>query len=134
MKARDNKATVKSFYAAGDAGELDRALELLADDVTWTNIGSTDFSGTFSGKEALISELLEPVFSRLKGGIRSRVDNVVAEGDFVVVQSRGTAETVDGRPYDNTYCHVFRFEEGKIAEVTEYFDTALAQRVLGTHE
>lgn len=136
MKTRekDNKATVKAFYAAGDSGELDRALGLLADNVTWTNIGSTDFSGTFSGKEALIAELLEPVFSRLKGGIESRVSNVVAEGDFVVVQSAGTAETVDGRPYNNTYCHVFRFEDGKIAEVTEYFDTALTQRVLGTHE
>lgn len=134
MKTQENKATVKAFYAAGDRGELDTALELLADDVTWTNIGSTEFSGTFSGKEALLSELLGPVFSRLKGGIRSRVDNVIAEGDFVVVQSTGTAETVDGRPYNNTYCHVFRFEGGKIAEVTEYFDTALTQRVLGTHE
>lgn len=134
MKTRDNKAMVETFYAAGDRGEIDTALELLADDVTWTNIGSTDFSGTFSGKEALLSELLGPVFSRLKGGIQSRVTNLVAEGDFVVVQSTGSAETVDGRPYNNTYCHVFRFEDGKIAEVTEYFDTALTQRILGTHE
>lgn len=132
MSALENRAAVEAFYAAGDVGDLETALGLLADDVTWTNIGSTDFSGTYSGKESLVSNLLGPVFSRLNGGIESTVDNIIAEGDFVAVQLRGTAETVEGRPYNNTYCHVFRFEGGKIAEVTEYFDTALAQEVLGS--
>jgi uncharacterized protein len=48
-----------------------------------------------------------------------------------VVESRGAAETKDGQPYNNSYCHVFRFRGAKIAEVTEYFDTALTNAVLG---
>ena len=67
----------------------------------------------------------------LKSGIRSTVENMVAERDFVVVQSRGYTETVDGRQYNNTYCHVFTIRNGKIAEVTEYMDTELASAVLG---
>jgi ketosteroid isomerase-like protein len=102
----------------------------LADDVTWTNIGSTKYSGSFHGKADLVARLLQPVFGQLQNGITSAVDNVVAEGDWVVVQSRGTAETKDGRPYNNSYCHVFRIGHGKIVQVTEYLDTELASAVL----
>jgi ketosteroid isomerase-like protein len=83
------------------------------------------------GKEALLKDLLGPVFGKLKSGITSTLQNIVAEHDFVVVQSQGHAETLDGQKYNNTYCHVFRIKEGKISEVTEYMDTELATSVLG---
>lgn len=131
MGLTENKQIIETFYAAGNRGELETCAALLADDVTWTNIGSTKFSGSYAGKEALLADLLGPVFSQLKKGIFSSVENVVAEGDFVVVQSRGKADTKDGRPYNNTYCHVFKIRNGKISEVTEYFDTALTSAVFG---
>jgi uncharacterized protein len=131
MGLAENKQIIQSFYEAGNLGDMDRCLALLADDVKWTNIGSTRYSGAYVGKEQLISGLLVPVFGSLKAGIVSTIDTMVAEGEFVVVQSRGEAETKDGRSYNNTYCHVFRLQDGAIAEVTEYFDTALANAVLG---
>lgn len=130
MNLDANKRIVRAFYEAGNRGDLDGCLALLADDVRWTNIGSTKYSGTYVGKDALVEDLLGPVFGQLKAGIRSTVENVVAEGDSVVVQSRGRAETTDGRPYENTYCHVFTVRDGKIREVTEYFDTQLTSSVL----
>jgi ketosteroid isomerase-like protein len=132
VSIEDNKNLVRSFYRAGDAGDLETAMAFLSDEITWTNIGSTDFSGTFVGKEDLATKLLGPVFSRLKAGIKTTVDLMVAEGDYVVVLDRGIAETIDGKPYNNRYCHVFRIENGEIVEVTEFFDTALTQRVLGS--
>jgi ketosteroid isomerase-like protein len=132
MATAENKAIVHTFFAAGNEGDLTRALALLADDVTWTNIGTTRFSGTYEGKQAVVDDLLGSVFGRLQGGIRSTIDNVVAEGEFVVVQSRGRATTRNGDAYDNTYCHVFRIRNGRIVAVTEYLDTELATRVLGT--
>lgn len=131
MSVVTNKQVIEAFYAAGDRGDLESCLALLADEVVWTNIGSTKYSGTYVGKDALITDLLGPVFGQLKAGIRSTVDNVVAEGDYVVVQSRGTAETREAVGYNNTYCHVFRIRDGLIWEVTEYFDTQLAEAVLG---
>lgn len=130
MSTAENKQIIEAFYAASNRGDMDSCLALLADNVTWTNIGSTKYSGRFVGKDALIAHLLGPVFGQLKSGITSVVDNVVAEGDFVVVQSRGEAETTAGHPYNNTYCHVFKLRSGKICEMTEYFDTALANAVL----
>ena len=130
MTLTANKLIVQTFYDSANRGDMETCMSQLADDVTWTNIGSTKYSGSFHGKTDLVTRLLQPVFGQLQAGITSAVDNVVAEGDCVVVQSRGTAETKDGRPYNNTYCHVFRIRSGKIVEVTEYLDTELASAVL----
>jgi hypothetical protein len=59
---------------------------------------------------------------------------LIAEDDCVAVQLSGQAVTKDGQPYNNTYCHVFRIRDGKVREVTEYFDTELAATVLGAKE
>jgi len=132
MGISQNKQIVREFFEAGNRGDMERCIELLADDISWTDIGTTRFSGTYVGKEELSANLLGPLFGQLKAGIYSTIENIVAEGEVVVVQSRGKAETVDGIPYDNTYCHIIRVREGKISEVTEYFDTALTNAVFGT--
>jgi len=99
--------------------------------VTWTNIGSAKYSGIYVGKNDLVARLVKPVFGQLKAGIAATVHNMIAEADFVVVQLSGQSETKAGRPYNNTYCHVFRIRDGKIGEVTKYFDTELATAVFG---
>ena len=126
----ENKEIVRAFYEAGNRGNLDAAMALLADDVRWTNIGSMKYSGIFVGKENLTSKLLGPVFGQMKAGITAIIDNVIAEGDFVVVQLRGMAETKTGTPYNNTYCHIFTVRDGKVRAITEYLDTELAAAVL----
>jgi ketosteroid isomerase-like protein len=130
MSIADNKQVVLDFFAAGERGDIEACLALLADDVSWTNIGTTDFSGTYAGKEAVVDDLIGPLFAQLRDGISSTIENLVAQGDVVVVQSSGKARTLDGVPYDNSYCQVMRIREGRICSVKEYFDTELAARVL----
>ena len=130
MSIADNKQVVLDFFAAGERGDIEACLALLADDVTWTNVGTTDFSGTYAGKQAVMQDLIGPLFAQLEDGISSTIENLVAEGDVVVVQSSGKARTLDGVPYDNTYCQVMRIREGRICSVKEYFDTELAARAL----
>lgn len=131
MGTEENKQIIKEFYEAGDRGDMDACFALLADDIIWTNIGSTKYSGKYVGKQALVEQLLGPLFGQLKAGISSSIENMIAEGDFVVAQTTGTAETKDGKPYNNSYCQVIRIREGKIAEVKEYFDTELTTSVFG---
>ena len=131
MEIAQNKQVVLDFYEAGARGDMDACFALLADDIVWTNIGSTKFSGTFNGKQMLLEQLRGPLFGQLKAGIRSEVEQLTAEGDSVVAQSSGIAETVDGKAYNNSYCQVIRIADGKIAEVKEYFDTALVDAVFG---
>ncbi len=131
MGIAENKQVVLDFYEAGARGDMDACFALLADDVTWTNIGSTKFSGTYSGKRAIVEDLLGPLFSQLMAGISSQIERLTAESDIVVAQTSGTAETLDGTPYNNTYCQVIRIRDGKIADVKEYMDTALIDSVFG---
>jgi len=131
MGITENKQVVQAFYDAGARGDMDACFALLAEDIIWINIGSTKFSGTYTGKQALIEQLLGPIFGQLKAGISSTIENMIAEADLVVAQTTGNAETQDGKPYNNTYCQVFRIRKGKIAEVKEYFDTELVSAVFG---
>mgnify|MGYP001552151426 CR=1 FL=1 len=131
MGIAENKQVVLDFYEAGARGDMDACFALLADDVTWTNIGSTKFSGTYIGKQALAENLLGPLFGELKAGISSQIEQLTAEGDIVVAQTSGNAETRDGTPYNNTYCQVIRIRDGRIAAVKEYMDTALIDSVFG---
>ena len=127
----ENKQVVLDFYEAGARGDMDSCFALLADDITWTNIGNTKFSGTYVGKQAIAEELLGPLFGQLKAGIASQIEQLTAEGDIVVAQTSGTAETIDGTPYNNSYCQVIRIRDGRIAAVKEYMDTALIDSVFG---
>ena len=59
-------------------------------------------------------------------------DNVIAEGDYVVVQSRAQGrKTKSGKDYNNTYCMVYRIVDGRVKEVTEYCDTELVTAAFG---
>lgn len=131
MGMAENKQVVLDFYEASARGDMEACFALLADDVTWSNIGTTRFSGTYDGKQAIMENLVGPLFGQLKAGIASRLEHMIAEGDTVVAQTAGQAETLDGTPYNNTYCQVFRIRDGKIAAVREYMDTALIDAVFG---
>ena len=130
MSTTKNKEIVGRFYDAGNSGDMDACFDLISDDIKWVNIGSTSLSGTFRGKEELMEKLLGPLFGRLKAGIFTRINQLIAEGEYVVAQTSGTAETLDGRPYNNTYCWIIRLRNGKFVEVTEFADTELITSAL----
>jgi uncharacterized protein len=49
----------------------------------------------------------------------------------VVIEHRGRNATPDGRPYDNKYCWVCRFADGRLRELREYMDTQLVTETFG---
>ena len=131
MPEETNKKVVKEFYEAGNRGDMETCFGLIADDIEWTNMGKTSLSGTYRGKTELMEKLMGPLFGQLKQGIHMQVHRMVAEGDYVVAQTSGTAETLDGQPYNNHYCWIIRIRDGKFSQVTEYLDTELAASVFG---
>ena len=86
---------------------------------------TTRFSGTYRGKTSLLNDLVGPLFSQFEDQYTNVADRFIADDDYVVVECRGKATTKSGRPYNNKYCFVFRIENGKIKDVTEYMDTQL---------
>jgi uncharacterized protein len=129
MGTAESKEVIRKF---GKAGSLEEMLGLMADDVRWTLIGNTKFSGTFNGKKELLDKLIHPITAQMESMGTGTTDNVIAEGDYVVVQTRGQGrKTKSGNSYNNTYCIVYRIADGKVKEVTEYCDTELITAAFG---
>jgi ketosteroid isomerase-like protein len=131
MGAAENKQLIQNMFAELSKGNANAFLANMADDVRFTLIGTTKYSGVFNGKQELISKLLAPLTAQLEGGISLTPDNFIAEGDYVAMQARGKANTKSGKSYNNTYCQVFRIVNGKVQEVTEYLDTELVTSAFG---
>lgn len=131
MSAAENKKFIQRVYAELSSGVTESFIENLADNIRWTVIGTTKFSGTIAGKPDVIDKLFNRVESQLGGPTIATIKNIVAEGDYVVVESSGEVTTKTGKPYNNIYCEIYRFSNGKIQEVTVYLDTALVEAVFG---
>ena len=58
MAAAENKQLLQRVFAELEAGEPGPFIAVLADDVRWTIAGSTEWSRTYDGKNAVLSELL----------------------------------------------------------------------------
>lgn len=134
MSALDNKMLIRSLFAELSAGNPQPLLDNMAEDVCYTISGSTKYSGALNGKHEVIEKLLAPLAQELAGAIAIIPENLIAENEYVVMQSHGKAKAKNGKSYDNTYCHVFRLIHGKIQQITEYLDTELATEVFGRNE
>ena len=131
MGAAENKQLIRDMFAELSKGNAQAFLGNMADNVRFTIIGTTKFSGTFNGKQEIVNKVLTPLTSQLEGGLTITVDNLIAEGDDVVMQGRGKSTTKAGKSYNNTYCQVFRIANGKVQEITEYLDTELVTAAFG---
>ena len=88
----------------------------------------------FEGLDAVNRDLFRPLFGGFATPYTARLVSLVAEGDVAVAEVKGDVMTKRGERYANDYCFIFRFRDGKIAEVVEYGDTALEENVLGSYE
>jgi uncharacterized protein len=129
--AARNKAAMQRVFAELAQGNGQPFIDLWADDFCWTIVGATKWSGTYRGKEAVLKDLMRPLFSRFATRYTNTASRFIAEDDYVVVECRGNVVTKSGQPYNNTYCYVCRMEEGRLKELTEYLDTDLVVRALG---
>jgi ketosteroid isomerase-like protein len=75
----------------------------------------------------------------LRGGSKSfqpgtttwNFHHMVAEDDLVAAHMEREAIGANGRPYDNEYHLLFRFQDGLIVEAWEVIDSARAFEILG---
>jgi uncharacterized protein len=131
MSTAENKELVLGFFDDIAKGNIQGALDRMAEDLRFTLIGTTKFSGVFKSRKEFVDRIMAPLGAQLEGPLTITTDNLIAEGDFVVVQSRGRSTTRKGVAYNNTYCQVFRIAGGRIREATEYLDTELVTKALG---
>jgi ketosteroid isomerase-like protein len=75
-----------------------------------------------------LDKLLKAITAELESMGTSIDDNIIAEGDFVVLQQHATGRTTKtGKPYNNRDCFVYKVING----ITEYLDTELVTSAFG---
>jgi len=132
MSAAENKRLMQEIFARVAVGDGSLFVEHLADDVVMRVSGQNSWSQTFTGKQSVLRDLFGVVRERTSGVRKTIPLRFVADDDVVVIEARGEMTSRTGVPYNNEYCLIYRLRDGKIVEITEYNDSALCERVLGT--
>ena len=131
MSAADNKKLVQQIYADSANRSGTTFADNLAEDAVWVVTGQYSWSHEFRGRDAIQNGLMGHFRSFFEGRPRTVAFNFIAEGDYVVAETKGDNVTKSGVRYDNDYCMVWRIENGKIKQIKEYCDSVLVERVLG---
>jgi len=130
LENEQNREIMAGVMDALSRGDTKPFAEAMADDFTWRLTGSTAWSGVYAGKDDVRGRLIKALFAQFSTTYTNTPRRILADGDHVVVECRGEVSTTKGKSYNNEYCWVVRMREGKMAELTEYFDTALVTDAL----
>jgi ketosteroid isomerase-like protein len=129
MSATDNKALMQEIFARAARGDRSLLQQHTAENFRIVVMGHSSWSQTVKAED--LPKYQAYVRARFGGSWRTVPKRFIADGDLVVVEARGDNHATSGERYDNQYCLIYRFEDGKIVEMREYMDTAFCERVLG---
>ena len=127
MSLDENKAVVRDYLERMARNDESMA-DLLAEDIVWWVPPSTDYGGTYHGKQALLDKVLIPMAEqRNENGFSEEILRIIGEGDVVVTESKGQKTTVQGHQYNNEYAFIYELSGGKICRWRCYLDTMLLE-------
>ncbi len=112
MGVSDNKAVVQQFMETRFS-DREAARRLMAEDATWFIPGDLPLSGFYRSRDEIFEKYLATHTNDFET-ITSRVEDMIAEGDRVVVEYSASGRTVKGRDYATTYYYVFTLRDGVI--------------------
>lgn len=115
-----NKEIVAKADAAFAKGNIEGFLSLCAEDVEWTMVGEKVVKGKEAIRQWLASMKSEPP--------KLTIGKVIAEEDFATAYGDMTMKDKDGKIIPFSYCDIYRFRDGKIAELRSFVVRTEAMR------
>jgi ketosteroid isomerase-like protein len=111
MRLNNKEILIKanSFVTAGDNEGF---LSFCTDDVTWNFVGDKILKGKQAVREYITAEYVEPP--------KFDIESLIAEGDFVTAVGKISLKDKDDNVVDYSYCDVWRFRDGKMAELKAF--------------
>jgi uncharacterized protein len=107
-----NKAILEKANTAIAKGDYEGFLSHCTEDTQWTFVGDR----VLQGKEA-VRKWMETTYSEPP---KFTIENLIAEGDFVTALGKISIKDEKGEPSDYLYCDVWRFRDGKMAELKAF--------------
>ncbi|WP_156680134.1 nuclear transport factor 2 family protein [Sphingomonas profundi] len=134
MSREENIALATRYLTAMSAGAWETVEAMYHDDIVVHMAGATPASGKLVGKEAVTGDLiarqvhaaLDP--ARMHFARRWKI--MCADEERVTIIMEGGGPTLSGDVYDQTYCEIFRFLDGRMIEMHAFYDTVLIERCL----
>jgi uncharacterized protein len=109
---KENKAILEEANTFVADGNYDGFLPFCTDDIKWNFVGERILDGKEAVRQYMATTYTEPP--------KFTVDNTIAEGDFLTVLGEITLKDENGRAIHHSYCDVWRFRNGKIAELKAF--------------
>jgi uncharacterized protein len=131
MSAAENKKLMQEIFAGLAVGDSSLLRRSVTESYRTVIMGRSSWSQTVEGDA--LRKYLEYVRACFSAPGKTVPERFIADGNIVAVEARGDNYSASGERYDNQYCLIFRFEDGKIAEMREYMDTAFCERVFGRY-
>ena len=114
-----------------EIGAIDQFLaSFVAENVQWIITGSSVLAGIYTSRTHFINTAISRLKSSLDGGIQWRVNNVIVDGSFVVLEMTSKAIAKNGQPYNNQYVWVLEFDGKMFHKVRVYFDDVLVDKII----
>jgi uncharacterized protein (TIGR02246 family) len=107
-----NKAILTEANAAITAGNYEGFLAFCTDDTQWTFVGEQVLEGKQAVRQWMAATYDEPP--------KFAVAQLIADGDFLVALGDITTKDEHGKPARSSYCDVWRFRDGKLAELKAF--------------
>lgn len=117
-----NKAAVRASFERW-AQRAGSPFELLDADASWTIVGSSPLSKRYATKQQFLDEVIAPFNARMAAPLTPTIRGIWADDDMVIVLFDGVATATDGQEYRNTYTWYLRMRDGRVVDVTAFFDT-----------
>ena len=107
-----NKEILEKANAAIAESDFEGFLTLCTEDTVWTFEGDRTLRGKAAVRQWMTTTYKEPP--------KFRVHRMIAEGDFVAALGEITLKDEEGKAVQHAYCDVWRFREGKMAELQAF--------------
>ena len=108
----DNKATLLKANAAVAAGDNEGFLSFCAENIRYEFVGDQTLHGKDAVRAYMKEAYLEPP--------EFDVEHLIAEGDLVSAMGKISMTDESGKKINYSYCDVWRFQDGKMAELRAY--------------
>lgn len=107
-----NKEVLRKANAAVTAGDNEGFLSFCAEDIVWSTVGGETLRGKEAVRAWMATGYAEPP--------KFTVERLIADGDFVAAVGTIDSKGDDGGTVPNAYCDVWRFRDGKMAELRAF--------------
>ena len=126
------KQFVEKLFRNLENGHQDQFFSQVAPNVLWEVMGTHPLAGVYHGKQEFLDHTFVRLKKLLKGGPVLKVSNILIAEDapIAIVEMVQLSYSINGRPFNNTYCWLVKFENEVIVHVRAYLDSALVQALV----